>query len=113
MSGLEDENPISNPEDEPTEARKWMRETMKDLRQRTDDVSELEGSVHTMQWDMTEVKDTLKSFTSTLDRMTEAQTTRDKKLDDLLASLTTRFSEKEKKTEEYVGNMEKDWATKS
>ena len=51
---------------------------MKDLRQRTDDVSDLERSVSTMQWDMTEVKNTLKTFTSSIDRITEAQTTRDK-----------------------------------
>ena len=52
---------------------------MKDLRQRTDDVSDLERSVSTMQWDMTEVKNTLKTFAGSLDRITEAQTTRDKK----------------------------------
>ena len=69
------------------ETRKWMREAMKDLRQRTDDVSDLERSVNNMQWNMTEVKNTLKS-------LTEAQTTRDKKLDDMLASLTTSFIEK-------------------
>ena len=73
---------------------------MKDLRQRTDDVSDLERSVNNMQWDMTEVKNTLKSFT-------EAQMTRDRKLDDMLASLTTKFIEKEKKTEEDISNMEK------
>ena len=80
---------------------------MKDLRQRTEEVSDLERSVSTMQWDMTEVKNTLKTFTSSLDKMTEAQTTRDKKLDDLLASLTTSFVEQEKKTEENMGNMER------
>ena len=105
VSGLEDENPVTNPEDEPTEARKWMRETKKDLRQRTDDVSELERSVSTMQWDVTEVKGTLKSFNNTLDKMTEAQTTRDKKLDALLASLTTSFIDKEKNTEEKIESV--------
>ena len=107
VSGLEEENPVANHEEEPTETRKWMRETMKDLRQRTDDVSDLERSVSTMQWDMTEVKNTLRTFAGSLDRITEAQTTRDKQLDDLLASLTTTFIEKEKKTEENISNMEK------
>ena len=100
VSSLDKGNAVANHEDEPIETRKWMRETMKDLRQRTDDVSDLERSVSSMQWDMTEVKNTLKSFT-------EARTTRDKKLDEMLASLTTRFIEKEKKTEEDISNMEK------
>ena len=105
VSGLEDENPFTNPDDESTEARKWMRETMKDLRQRTDNVSELERSVSTMQWDMTEVKNTLKTVTSSLDKMTELQATRDKKLDDLFASLSTSFAEKEKKTEDKIDSV--------
>ena len=105
VSSLEDENPVTNPDDESTEAKKWMRETMKDLRQRTDDVSELERSVSTMQWDMTEVKNTLKTVTSSLGKMTEVQATRDKKLDDLLASLSTSFIEKEKKTEEKIDSV--------
>ena len=105
VSGIEDENLVTNPEDESTEARKWMRGTMKDLRQRTDDVSELERSVSTMQWNMTEVKNTLKTVTSSLDKMTEVQATRDKKLDDLLACLCTSFAEKERKTEDKIDSV--------
>ena len=100
VSSLDEGTVVDNQEDEPIETRKWMREAMKDLRQRTDDVSDLERSVNNMQWNMTEVKNTLKSFT-------EAQATRDRKLDDMLASLTTKFIEKEKKTEEDISNMEK------
>ena len=92
-------------EEDPTETRKWMKEAMKDLRQRTDDVSELERSVNSMQWNMTEVKNTLKSFT-------ESQVTRDRKLDDMLESLTIKFLEKEQKTEDDLSNMEKRLGTK-
>ena len=100
VSSLDEGNAVDNHEDKPIETRKWMREAMKDLRQMTDDVSDLERSVNNMQWDMTEVKNTLKSFK-------EAQTTRDRKLDEMLASLTTKFIENEKKTEENIINMEK------
>ena len=99
VSSLEEGTAVDNQEDEPIESRKWMREAMKDLRQRTDDVSDLERTVNTMQWDMTEVKNTLKSFT-------EAQMTRDRKLDDIPTSLNTKFIEKERKTEEIIGSME-------
>ena len=107
VSGLEDENPEIKTDDESTEAKKWMRETMKDLRQRTDDVSELERSVPTMQWDMEEVKNTLKTVTSSLEKITEGNATRDRKLDDLLTSLCTGVAEREKKTEERIDNMER------
>ena len=100
VSSLDEGTVMDNQEDEPIETRKWMREAMKDLRQRTDDVSDLERSVNNMQWNMTEVKNTLKSFT-------KAQMTRDRKLDDMLASLTTKFIEQEKKTEEDISSMEK------
>ena len=100
VSSLDDGTLMDNQEEDPIETRKWMKEAMKDLRQRTDDVSELERSVNNMQWNMTEVKNTLKSFT-------EAQTTRDRKIDDILMSLTTKFLEKEKKTEDDLSNMEK------
>ena len=100
MSSLDEGNAVDNHEDEPIETGKWMREAMKDLRQRTDDVSNLERSVNNMQWDMTEVKNTLKSFK-------EAQMTRDRKLDDMFSSLTTKFIEKEKINEEDISSMEK------
>ena len=100
VSSLDDGTLMDNQEEDPIETRKWMKEAMKDLRQRTDDVSELERPVNNMQWNMTEVKNTLKSFT-------EAQTTRDRKIDDMLMSLTTKFLEKEKKTEDDLSNMEK------
>ena len=99
VSSLDDGTLMDNQEEDPIETRKWMKEAMKDLRQRTNDVSELERSVNSMQWNMTEVN-TLKSFT-------EAQTSRDRKMDDMLMSLTTKFLEKEKKTEDDLSNMEK------
>ena len=79
--------------------KKWMRETMKELRQRTDEVS--------MQRDMREVKDTLNKVTSSLVTITEGNETRDKKLDDLIASLSTGLADREKKTEERMDNMER------
>ena len=105
VSSLDDGTLMDNQEDEPIETRKWMREAMKDLRQRTDDVSELERSVNSMLWNMTEVKNTLKSFT-------ESQVTRDRKLDDMLENLTVKFLEKEQKTEDDLSNMEKRLGTK-
>ena len=85
----------------------WMSETMKDLRQRTDEVSDLERSMSTMQWNMGEVKDTLNKVTSSLAKITEENETRDKKIDDLITSLSAGLAEREKKTEERIDNMER------
>ena len=41
VGGLTDENPEINLDEESTDARKGMKETMRDLKQRSDDVSKL------------------------------------------------------------------------
>ena len=82
-----------------------MRETMKELRQRTDEVSDLERSMSTMQWDMREVRDTLNKVTSSVVTITEGNETRDKKLDVLIASLSTGLAEREKKTDQRISTI--------
>ena len=73
---------------------------MKDLKQRSDEMSDLERSMSTMQWEMGGVRDNLDKVTSSLAKLTEGNETRDKKLDDLIASLSTGLAGREKKTEE-------------
>ena len=90
----------------------WMSETMKDLRQRTDEVSDLERSMSTMPWNMGEVNDTLNKVTSSLAKITEGNETRDKKIDDLITSLSAGLAEREKKTEERIDNMERSLGAK-
>ena len=77
-----------------------MKETMKDLKQRSDEMSDLERSMSTMQWEMGSVRENLDKFTSSLAKLTEGNETRYKKLDDLIASLSKGLAEKDKKTEE-------------
>ena len=89
VGGLEDENPETNPDDEPTDTKKWMKETMRDLKQRSDEVSDLERSMSSMQWDMGEVKENLNKVTSSLVKLSEGNEARDRKLDDLIKSLST------------------------
>ena len=72
---------------------------MKDLQQRSDEMSDLERSMSTMQWEMGGVRDNLDKVTSSLAKLTKGSETRDKKLDDLIASLSTGLAGREKKTE--------------
>ena len=80
---------------------------MRDLKQRSDDVSDLERSMSTMQWDMGEVKKTLNHVTSSLLKITEGNETRYRKLHDLIKSLSTGLAEREKKTDENIDNLER------
>ena len=45
VSGLEDEKSQPAPEEEAVAAKKWMKSMMKELKERTDDVSEFERSM--------------------------------------------------------------------
>ena len=73
---------------------------MKDLKQRSDEMSDLERSMSTMQWEMGSVRENLDKFSSSLAKLTEGNETRDKKLDDLIASLSKGLADNDKKTEE-------------
>ena len=56
---------------------------------------------------MGEVKEHLNKVTNSLAKLTEGNEMRDKKLDDLITSLSTGLAEREKKTEERIDNMER------
>ena len=112
MGGLEDENLETNLDEESTDTKKWMKETMRDLKQRSDEVSDLERSISSMQCDMGEVKENLNKVTSSLVKMTEGNEVRDRKLDDLIKSLSAGLAERERKAEERFDNMERCFGAK-
>ena len=100
MGGLEDENPEINPDEESADAKKWMKETMRDLKQRFDDVSRpRKVYVYYAVGHGRSQGDLEQTVTSSLVKMTEGNETRDRKLDDLIKSLSTGLAERERKTE--------------
>ena len=107
MGGLEDENPQVNLDEEPADTKKWMADTIRDLKVRSDEVSDLERSVSSMQWEMGEVKGALTRVNDSLVKMTEGNEERDRKLDEFIKSLSTGLAEREKRTEERIEKMEK------
>ena len=84
-----------------------MKETLKELKRRTDEVSDLGRSMSGMQWDMGEVKENLNKVTNSHVKMTEGNEARDRKLDDLIKSLSTGLAERGRKTEERFEKMER------
>ena len=77
VGGLEDKNLHVNPDEELADTKKWMTDTIGDLRQRTDEVSDLEGSVFRMQWDMEEVKGAFTRVNESPVKMTEGNEARE------------------------------------
>ena len=100
MKGLEDENPQANPDEEPTDA-------IRDLKERSDEVSDLERSMSSAQWDMEEVKGNLTRVTASLVKMTDGNEARDRKLDDFIKNLSTGQTERDRKTDERIERMER------
>ena len=66
MRSLEDENPPANPDQEPVDTKKWMTDTIRDLKERSDEVSDLERSMSSVPWYMGEVKGNLTRVTASL-----------------------------------------------
>ena len=84
-----------------------MTDTIRDLKERSDEVSDLERSMSSVQWDMGEVKGNLTRVNESLVKMTEGNEARDRKLDEFIKNLSAGLAEREKRTEESIENMER------
>ena len=104
---LEEENAQTHLDIDPSDNARWMEDALKRLKDRTDDVSELETNMSGVQWKMTEVEKKLETVSNSLMQKSEGNVARDKKLDALLACFTEGMEKREQKTEEKIDNMEK------
>ena len=104
---LEEENAQTHLDINPTDSARWIEDAMKKLKERTDDVSELENNMSGVQWKMTEVEKKLETVSNSLIKLTEGKTEQDKKLDALLDCFKEGMEKKEKKIEAKMENMEK------
>ena len=76
---LEEENAQTHLDIDPSDNARWMEDTLKKLKDRTDDVSELETSMSGVQWEMTEVEKKLETVSNSLLQLSEGNVARDKK----------------------------------
>ena len=105
VGGLEDENLQANLDEEIADTKKWMSEAIRDLKERSDDMSDLERLRTSVNWDMNEVKGNLTKVTESLMKISEGNEARDRKLDDFIKSLSTGLNERDKRTDERIQRM--------
>ena len=102
---IEEDNAETHPDIDPPDNTQWMEDTMKKMKERTHDVSELERNMSRVQWNMTEVERKLDKVTNSLTLINEGSEARDKNLDELLACFSVGLEKRKKKTEEKIENM--------
>ena len=104
---LEDENAQTHLDIDASDNARWIEDAMKRLKDRRDDVSELETNMSGVQWQMTEVEKRLETVSDSLIKLTEGKAEQDKKLDALLCCFKEGMEVREKKIEAKMENMEK------
>ena len=104
---LEDENAQTHLDIDPSDNARWIEDTMKRLKDRTDDVSELETNMSGVKWQMTEVEKRLETVSDSLIKLTEGKAEQDKKLDALLCCFKEGMEVREKQIEAKMESMEK------
>ena len=71
VGGIEEERAEPASEEEEAEAKKWMKSVMKELKERTDDVSDFERSMTTVQVEMKEVKVNMNKVAEALTKISD------------------------------------------
>ena len=79
---------------------------MKELKERTDDMSEFERSMTKVKWDMNDVKENLTKVAEALTKISDDNDARDRKFDDFIKNLNTGLNERDKRTDEKIERME-------
>ena len=94
---IEEDNAETHPDIDPPDNTQWMEDTMKKLKERTDDVSELERNMSRVQWNMTEVERKLDKVTNSLTLINRGNEARDKNLDEVLACFSVGLEKQEQR----------------
>ena len=89
-----------------------MSEAMQELKERTDDMFELERSMTKVQFDMNDVQENLNKVAEALTKISDDNNLRDWKFDDFIKSLNTGLHERDTKTDEKIEILERRFDTK-
>ena len=81
---------------------------MKQLKGRTDDVSEVEQSLTKVKLDMESMNDNLSKVAEASTKMTDDNNTRDRKFEELIKGFSTGLQEQDKKVDKRM----KEWRRK-
>ena len=89
-----------------------MTSMMKELKERTDDVSEFERSMTTVQLEMKEVKVNMNKVAEALSRISDDNHTRDLKFEELIKRINEGLHERDLKRDKKIEGLERHIDTK-
>ena len=105
VSGLENEKSQAVLEEEAVPTKKWMSDTMKELKERTDDMSELERTMTNVQLDMKDVKEHMSKVNEALSKISEDNNTRDRRFEELIQSINNGLKDRDMKTDKKIEKL--------
>ena len=85
---------------------------MKELKERTDDMSEFERSMTNVQLDMKDVKVHMNKVAEALSKISDDNNTRDRKFEELIKSINHRLHERDMMTDRKIEGLERQIDTK-
>ena len=106
-SGLENEKSQTDSDEDTATTKKWMKEAMKQLKERTDDVSEVAQSLTKVKMDMANMNDNLNKVADAITKMNEDNNTRDRKFEELMKGFSTGLQERDRKMDKKIEGLEK------
>ena len=112
VRGLEEEKPEPTVEGEAVKDKVWIKNMMKELKERTDDVSDSERSMTTVQLEMKEVKVNMNKVAEAISKMSDDNHTRDRKFEELIKRINEGLYERDLKTDKKIEGLEKQIDTK-
>ena len=112
VSGLENEKSQAVLEEEAVPTKKWMSDTMKELKKRTGDVSEFERTMTNVQLDMKDVKVNMNKVNEALSKISDDNHTRDRKFEELIKRINEGLHERDLKTDKKIEGLERHIDTK-
>ena len=82
--------------------KKWMSDTMKELKERTDDMSEFERTMTNVQLDMKDVKEHMKKVNEVLSKISDDNNTRDRRFEKLIQSINNALQDRDMRTDKKI-----------
>ena len=79
---------------------------MKDFKERTDDVSDFERSMTTVQLEMKDVKDNMNKVAEAISKLSDDNHTRDWKFEELIKKINEGLYERDLKTDKKIEGLE-------
>ena len=108
VSGLEDTKFESAASEEDAGTMKqWMKNTMKEIRDRTDDISEFEKPMTGMKFEMAEVKVNMNKMSDAISKIVDESQIRDQKFEELFNRINEDIRTRDTRTEARIAGIEK------